>query len=113
MSRGMMLHFALHWLVEHLILALFASMANKNDRPTCAEALYAPDSSGFIAAMELEILTLIELNIFDVIAREKHMKVISGVWALRCKQYPDGLISKVKIRYCTRGFEQIEGFNHF
>ena len=46
-------------LVEYLNPALFATMANKEDNPTYAEALYGPDSCGFISAMETEILTLI------------------------------------------------------
>ena len=33
--------------------------------------------------------------------------------ALRCKQYPDRLISTLKARYCARGFKQIEGFDYF
>ena len=57
--------------------------------------------------METEILTLIELNVFDLVERLPDMNVISGVWSLRRKQYPDGLISKLKARYCARGFEQI------
>jgi hypothetical protein len=33
------------------------------------------------------------------------MKVISTVWEFRCKRYPDGLIRKLKGRFCARGFE--------
>ena len=35
-------------------------MANKEDHPTYAEALYGLDSCDFISAMETEIFTLIE-----------------------------------------------------
>ena len=80
-------------------------MVNEEDHPTYAEALYGPYSSGYISAMETKILTLIELNIFNVIEREPDMNVISSVWALCCKQYPDGLISKLKARYCAPGIE--------
>ena len=55
--------------LSYLNPALFATIANKEDYPTYAEALYGPDSSGFISAMETEILTLIELNVFDAIKR--------------------------------------------
>ena len=41
------------------------------------------------------------------------MKVLSGVWALKKKRYPDGRINKLKARYCARGFEQEEGVNYF
>ena len=39
-------------LVECLNPALFATMVNKEDHPTYAEAFYGPDSSSFIYAME-------------------------------------------------------------
>ena len=92
-------------LVEYHNPALFATMANKEDHPTYAEALYGPDSCGFISAMETEILTLIELKVFDLVPRETNMNVISGVWALKRKRYPDGLIRKLKARYCAHGFK--------
>jgi hypothetical protein len=41
------------------------------------------------------------------------MKVLSGVWALKRKRYPDGSICKLKARYCARGFEQVEGVDYF
>ena len=41
------------------------------------------------------------------------MHVISGVWTLCRKRYPDGLIRKLKARYCARAFKQIEGYYYF
>jgi hypothetical protein len=41
------------------------------------------------------------------------MKVLSSVWALKRKRYPDGSIRKLKARYCARGFEQVEGVDYF
>ena len=72
-------------LVEYLNPALFATMANKEYHPTFAEALYGPNSSGFTCAMDTEILTIIELNVFDVVKRMPDMNIISGVWALQRK----------------------------
>jgi hypothetical protein len=72
-----------------------------------------PDAGGFTTAMEAEILTLIELNVFDIVDRTNAMKVLSDVWALKQKGYPDGSIRKLKARYCARGFEQVEGVDYF
>ena len=88
-------------------------MANKEDHSTYAEALYGPDSCDFVGAMETKILTLIELDVFELVKRESNMNVISGVWTLCRIQYPDGFIRKVKARYCACGFKQIEGYDYF
>jgi hypothetical protein len=100
-------------LVDYINPALFITMANKEDNPTFKEAMCGPDAAGFIEAMEAEIITLIELGVFDILERKSGMKVISGVWALKRKRYPDGRVRKLKGRYCARGFEQVEGVDYF
>lgn len=99
-------------LVEYLNPALFITMANKEDNPTYKEAMVSPDAAGFMKAMELEIRTLLELDVFDIVPRPLQ-KVISGVWAFKRKRYPDGSIRKLKARYCARGFEQKQGVDYF
>jgi hypothetical protein len=100
-------------LVDYLNPALFITLANKEDNPTFKEAMCGPDAAGFIEAMETEIVTLIDLSVFDIVALRPNMKVISGVWALKRKRYPDGRVRKLKARYCARGFEQVEGVDYF
>jgi hypothetical protein len=101
-------------LPDYLNPAAMATMANKNDNPTFKEAMAGPDDGGFITAMEVEILTLIELNVFEIVDQTNTMKVLSsGVWALKRKRYPDGSIRKLKARYCARWFEQVEGVDYF
>ena len=99
-------------LVEYLNPALLITLANKEDNPTFKEAMISPEAAGFVSAMETEILTLIELDVFDIVPRPQQ-KVISGVWALKRKRYPDGSIRKLKARYCARGFEQQKGIDYF
>ena len=100
-------------LVEYLNPALFMTMANKEDNPTYREAMCGPDKAGFIAAMGKEMMTLIELEVFDLVDITPDKKIISGVWALRRKRYPDGLLKQLKARFCARGFEQVEGVDYF
>ena len=71
-----------------------------------------PDASGFITAMETEVRTLIELDVFEVVPRPTQ-KVLSGVWAFKRKRYPSGSVRKLKARYCARGFEQEQGVDYF
>ena len=84
-------------------------MTNKEDNPTYQEAMYRPDKAGFIATMGKEMLTLMELDVYILVICTPDTKVISGVWTLQRKRYPDGLLKQLKARYCARGFEQIEG----
>ena len=58
-------------------------------------------------------MTLIPLSVFIIVQQTSYMKVLSGVWALKRKRYPDGRINKLKARYCTRGFEQEECVDYF
>ena len=98
---------------EYLNPALLVTMANKDDNPTFSEAMVSPDRGGFIAAMEVEVQTLIDMTAFDVVPRPINKKVIYGVWAFKRKRYPDGSIRKLKARYCARGFEQQQGVDYF
>lgn len=52
-------------------------MANKEDNPTFKEALASPDAAGFIRAMEIEVETLQQRHIYDLVERPKQHKVIS------------------------------------
>ena len=54
-----------------------------------------------------------ELNVYDLVKITPDMKIISGVWALQRKRYPDGLLKQLKARFCTRGFKLVESVNYF
>ena len=54
-------------MVEYLNPALFATMANKEDHPTYTKELYSLDFCDFISTMKTNILTKIELNVFDIL----------------------------------------------
>ena len=60
-----------------------------------------PDAKGFFKAMEIEINQLAKMKAFVVVERTSSMNVISSVWALRRKRYPDGSIRKLKARICA------------
>ena len=100
-------------LVEYLNPAAFITIANKDDNPTFKEALAGLDRAGFICAMEIEVETLQQLYVYDLVQRPKQHKIISGVWAFKRKRYPNGSIRKLKARYCARGFEQQKGVDYF
>ena len=72
------------------------TMTNKEDNLTYKEAMCAPDKAGFIPAMGKEMMTLLELDVYDLVDITPDKKIISGVWALRQKRYPDGLLKQLK-----------------
>ena len=72
-----------------------------------------PDAQGFWKAMEIEVKTLIEKDVWDVVEREEWMNVIKGTWAFKRKRYPDFTVKKLKSRWCARGDIQIEGVDYF
>jgi hypothetical protein len=41
------------------------------------------------------------------------MNVLPSIWDLICKRFPDGLIRKLKARFCARGDNQMEGIDFF
>ena len=41
------------------------------------------------------------------------MNVLPGTWAFKIKRFPDGLIRKLKARFCVRGDKQIYGTDFF
>jgi hypothetical protein len=100
-------------LVEYLNPAIYITVANQDDNPTLTEAMNGPDAAGFFKAMELELDTLITMEVFTIVNREPWMKVISTVWAFKRKRFPDGSVRKLKARLCARGFEQVEGRDYF
>ena len=76
-------------------------MANKEDNPTYQEAICGPDKADFIGAMGEEVLSLVDLDVYNSVTRTPDLKVISGVWALQQKQYPDDLLKHLKAQYYT------------
>ena len=58
------------------------------------------------------MLTLTELDVYGLVIQTPDMKFTLGLCALQQKQYPDGLLKHLKVRYCARGFKQIEGVDY-
>lgn len=63
--------------------------------------------------MEAKIQILIYMNVFKIVKQTADMKVLSGVWALKIKWYPDSCVNKLKACCCACGFEQTIGIGYF
>ena len=56
-----------------------------------------------------EIETTEGMGSWDLVDCEDDMNVIRSTWYFKLKQYPDGLIKKLKDRLCAHGNMHIEG----
>ena len=87
--------------------------ANALDNPNGFQAMNGPESEGYWAAIEAEMETLLGKNAWVILDREERMNVLPSVWAFKCKRFPDGLVRKLKARFCVRGDCQIDGIDVF
>lgn len=100
--------------VEWMHPMILAAKMNSEDTPNWNEAMSGPNKQGFWQAMVKEVNTLqIDKDAWDIIDREPWMNVLSSTWAFRCKRFPDGLVRKLKARFCVRGDQQVEGVDFF
>ena len=90
-----------------------ASKAAAEDNPNFGQAMNGPNAEGFWDASVKEISTLQKLNSWTQVKRLQGMNVIQSTWAYKIKRFPDGLVRKLKARFCVRGDMQIEGVDFF
>jgi hypothetical protein len=53
------------------------------------------------------------MKAWEIVEKQSWMKVLPSTWALRCKRFPEGMIRKLKARFCARGDKQMEGVDFF
>ena len=72
-------------------------------------ALEEDNGDEWAAAMEAELQSLWENEVYDVVDRPPEKKVIGTKWVLRVKTDSEGKIDKFKSRVVAKGFRQMEG----
>ena len=94
-----------------------ANTSKDPDTSNIREALTGAHREEFIQAMMDEINELQNHGTWEVVKRsdipegEPTSKVIPLTWVLRMKQWPSGMLRKVKACLCVRGDLQTEGVN--
>ena len=116
--KAMATYLDLHTTREGHLLSMhplsLAAKANAEDNPRWNEAMNGPNAEGFWDAMCKEVTTLTDQkDAWEVVSREAWMNVLPSTWAFKCKRFPDGLIKKLKARFCVRGDKQLEGVDFF
>jgi transposase InsO family protein len=92
---------------------LLMMKANALDNPNWHQATTGMDADGYWNAMDKELFTLNAKDAWDEVDRSPEMKVLPSTWAFKCKRFPDGLVKKLKARFCVRGDCQIDGVDVF
>ena len=53
------------------------------------------------------------MHVWDEVKREEWMNILPGTWAFKIKRFPDGLVRKLKSRWCCRGDRQVKDVDFF
>jgi hypothetical protein len=70
---------------------------------------YSKFKQRWIEACNKEIQGMKDKKVFCPTTRPKNWKFIKGQWVFKVKTLPDGIISKYKARFVTKGYTQEEG----
>jgi hypothetical protein len=72
-----------------------------------------PLAEGYWQACIKEYKTLVKMDVWEEVEREGWMNILPGTWAFKCKRFPDGLVWKLKARFCAMGNHQVENVDYF
>ena len=82
------------------------------DEPTSyANAIASPCSENWKDAMKEELESLHENEVWEVVPKPTHRKIIDGKWVFKVKGNAQGQIERYKARYVARGFSQVQGLD--
>ena len=90
------------------------TVSNPEDNPTFQKAINGPNADSWWKAMEVEHRTLEnDSKAWKLAKRKPWMKVLPGTWAFKLKQFPDGLVKKIKARFYVLGSKKVKSIDFF
>ena len=90
-----------------------AAKSNDPDTLDWFEAMNSPEREGFMEAAKVELQTLEDMDVWEIVPKESWMNVLPSTWAFRRKRLPSGEIKKLKARFCARGDRQLKDVDFF
>eukprot|EP00963_Diacronema_lutheri_P001208 scaffold78_cov513-Pavlova_lutheri.AAC.1 len=78
---------------------------------TLDEALGSPQHDDWKLALQEEVSSLSEQDVFDVVDRTPEMKTLPCKWVFKVKYDQDGNIQRFKARLVAKGFKQVAGID--
>ena len=77
------------------------------------EAMSRPDADKWRRAMQEELDSLKENEVWTLVNRPKNTNIVTNRWVFRIKRSPEGEIERYRARLVARGFSQVEGIDYF
>ncbi|KAE8907367.1 Retrovirus-related Pol polyprotein from transposon TNT 1-94 [Phytophthora fragariae] len=108
MQRAMAKEQALAWWQDYGCL----TMGVINEPETYANAIESEFSVEWKAAAQAEYNALIKNFTWELVPRQKNMKVLRNRWVFRVKYKADGEIDRFKARLVIKGFMQVYGIDY-
>jgi hypothetical protein len=85
------------------ILSARDLIASETEPSTFEEAMRSPSASAWKTAMETEIASMRNLEVWSVIPRSEATRVIPCRWIFKVKRHADGTIERHKARLVAKG----------
>ena len=85
---------------------------DENESKSVNEALTCLEKNEWMKAMEEEMESLKENQVWDLVDLPSNRKAIGNKWVLKIKRKADGSIERYKARLVAKGYTQLEGIDY-
>lgn len=90
----------------------YANIANEKDPKDYKEAMNSTNAAHWKRAIESEMKSMIENQVFEEVDLPKNKKPIQSKWVFKLKYNSDGTINKFKARLVAKGYTQKYGIDY-
>lgn len=87
------------------------SVLTVEEPKTYRQAITSPRKKAWENAMNEELKSLEENNVFTIVERPRNRKVVGGKWVFKAKGDANGNLEKFKARYVAQGYSQTQGLD--
>jgi transposase InsO family protein len=94
-------------------IRVYNVQASNADDPSLDQALRSCHKTKWLDALQQEIQSMIDSQVFELVDRPKNANVVKCKWVLKIKRKPDGGVDKFKGRLVAKGFSQRHGIDYF
>ena len=76
------------------------------------QALKSPDSPEWQKAMDDELQSLRENEVYEIVPRPRGQKIVDSRWVFKVKSNAEGNLERYKARLAAKGYLQTEGVDY-